>query len=329
MITGYNTDIRHGSRVFHVQTEDNGVSNRSVVTLIYVGGEILASKKTSYADQVPLDEKRISELMESQHRRMIAAIKKGKFDGPTLPADPLSDEDDTDVSRAPPMISTTAVSRKTGMVAGPTATAPTLIPSSTPPASAGPMRPPAPTMGQANVVPPPAARPTVPPPEGAAPAVAPLPPSAARAAAPSIQTKPAIPAPPAGAPRKEAGPIVVSDRSLDEVIRDYLATASAQEHLELTLATTGDLCSGDSVELRVLARTSVTSEPIVGAEVIFKIISTVDKPVLAHRGKTTGDGSCIARFKIPEYGEGNAALIVTASSPHGNDEIKQLIKRKK
>jgi hypothetical protein len=329
MITGYNTDIRHGSRVFHVQTEDNGVSNPSVVTLIYVGGEILASKKTSYADQVPLDEKRISELMENQHRRMIAAIKKGRFDGPTLPADPLADDDDTDVSRAAPMISTAAVSRRTGVVPGPTATAPTLDPSVRSAPSTGPMRPPAPT-GAAVPAPAPPARSTIAPPAGTPqkppPPVAPLPPSAARAAAPSIQTKPAIPSPP---PKKEGGPIAVSDRSLDEVIRDYLATASTQEHLELSLVTTGDLISGDSVELRVLARTSVTQEPIVGAEVIFKIISTIDKPVLAHRGKTTGDGSCIARFKIPDYTEGNAALIVTASSPHGNDEVKQLIKRRK
>ena len=38
MITGYNTDVRHGNRIFHVQTEDKGLGNPKIETLIYVGG---------------------------------------------------------------------------------------------------------------------------------------------------------------------------------------------------------------------------------------------------------------------------------------------------
>ncbi len=50
MITGYNTDVRHGNRVFHIQTEDKGLSNPKIETLIYVGGEILDSYRSSYED---------------------------------------------------------------------------------------------------------------------------------------------------------------------------------------------------------------------------------------------------------------------------------------
>src|SRR5213593_4065077 len=85
VITGFNTDIKHNEKVYHIQTEDKGLQNPYIESLVYVGGEILASKKTSYAEQVKgggADEKWIGGLMEQQHRTMIAAIKRGRFDSP-------------------------------------------------------------------------------------------------------------------------------------------------------------------------------------------------------------------------------------------------------
>src|SRR4051794_22707590 len=35
MITGYNTDVRYRERVFHVQTEDKGLQNPSIETVVY------------------------------------------------------------------------------------------------------------------------------------------------------------------------------------------------------------------------------------------------------------------------------------------------------
>ena len=82
MITGFNTDIKHNDKVYHIQTEDKGLANPYIESLVYVGGEILASKKTSYAEKVKegISETDIGTLMEHQHRTMIAAIKRGKFD---------------------------------------------------------------------------------------------------------------------------------------------------------------------------------------------------------------------------------------------------------
>src|SRR6202521_3567261 len=84
VITGFNTDIRHNDKAYHIQTEDKGLQNPYIESLVYVGGEILASKKTSYAEQAKtgVDEKWIGSLMEQQHRTMIAAIKRGRFDQP-------------------------------------------------------------------------------------------------------------------------------------------------------------------------------------------------------------------------------------------------------
>ena len=78
MITGFNTDVKHRNRVFHIQTEDQGESNPYVESLVYVGGEILATKRTSYAEVIKTgarDDHAVQDLMEQQHRTMIAANK--------------------------------------------------------------------------------------------------------------------------------------------------------------------------------------------------------------------------------------------------------------
>jgi len=83
MITGYNTDVRHGNRVFHVQTEDKGLTNPRIETLIYVGGEILDSFRGSYEDLVAgglADEPTIQARMDEQHKGVIREIKNGKYD---------------------------------------------------------------------------------------------------------------------------------------------------------------------------------------------------------------------------------------------------------
>ena len=84
MITGFNTDVKHKNRVFHIQTEDKGEGNPYVESLVYVGGEILATKRTSYAEVIKggRDDHAVQDLMEQQHRTMIAAIQRGRFDGP-------------------------------------------------------------------------------------------------------------------------------------------------------------------------------------------------------------------------------------------------------
>jgi hypothetical protein len=82
MLTGHNTEIQHEELAFHVQTEDKGRANPVIVSLIYVGGRVLAAKRTSYAGLLAqgLAEREIAELMDRQHRTMLAAIRRGRFD---------------------------------------------------------------------------------------------------------------------------------------------------------------------------------------------------------------------------------------------------------
>ena len=85
MITGYNTDVRYRGMVFHVQTEDKGVNNPCIETLVYVGGQILHRRRSDYAKLLKegggKDE--ILELLEAQHRTLIEEIKTGKLDAET------------------------------------------------------------------------------------------------------------------------------------------------------------------------------------------------------------------------------------------------------
>lgn len=85
MITGYNTDVRHRGMVFHVQTEDKGVNNPSIETLVYVGGQILHRRRSEYAKLLKEGGGReeILERLETQHRGLIDEIKTGKLDAET------------------------------------------------------------------------------------------------------------------------------------------------------------------------------------------------------------------------------------------------------
>ena len=81
MLTGFNTDFRYKGTVYHVQTEDNGVQNPVIVTLLYQGGAILASRKTSYADIIKFErlDEVVKGLMEEQHKQVIKDLVAGDF----------------------------------------------------------------------------------------------------------------------------------------------------------------------------------------------------------------------------------------------------------
>lgn len=82
MVVGFNHNFSYKGQVYHVQTEDSGIRNPHIITLLYRGGTILASKKTSYADIIRVDslETIVEELMKAQHREMLRLLKNGDFD---------------------------------------------------------------------------------------------------------------------------------------------------------------------------------------------------------------------------------------------------------
>lgn len=118
MITGFNTNVRFGGRLFHVQTEDSGRRHPHVISHLYYQGTILASEKTSYAGSVESDdlESEVRSLMERQHKAMVARLKKGEFD--TVIAERL--EGQTLAASAPPPAPAAAAAAAPSAAASPT-----------------------------------------------------------------------------------------------------------------------------------------------------------------------------------------------------------------
>ena len=170
MVFGFNHNFRYKGGVYHVQTEDSGEKNPQVVTLLYHGGTILASTKTSYADQLGVDqlEKQVEELMKQQHRDMLRRLKEGEFDGRI---ENLKFAAATELPGAP----------VSGVAADPAPAAPSpAAPVSVPPAASSPPSPAVSPPAPAQPVPVPATAPVVP----ASPAV--KPPAPKPAAEPSL-----------------------------------------------------------------------------------------------------------------------------------------------
>jgi len=81
VISGFNTDVESDGVVYHIQTEDKGLSTKKIISLVYVGGTILASKRTPYDDLADrdFDEKILAERVQKQHRLICAAITAGRI----------------------------------------------------------------------------------------------------------------------------------------------------------------------------------------------------------------------------------------------------------
>jgi hypothetical protein len=265
MITGYNTDVRHGEVVFHVQTEDKGVSNPCIESLVYVGGQVLATKRASYAELLTKgrDEKEIVALMDHQHRTMIAAIRHGKLDAKLA-----------SLGSGRP-VELPATFEAPGTVAGP----PREREAKPPPAETGE------TVARAGV--PPAAE-------------------EARPAAPP--TKPAAP-----------------ERTLDQVILEYLTSEADQEQLVLILEDEQDLVLGRHATLALRASSSKSGMPVAGSQVSVRMISTVLEPRVLAAGRTDERGLLTLGFDIPQVSRGTSALIINAVSAIGRAELKHLL----
>jgi len=80
MLIGYNTNVPYKGTIYHVQTEDSGLKSPVIITLLYLKGTILASKKTNYSNLVDsLDYKeKVREIMKEQHKAMLRELIAGK-----------------------------------------------------------------------------------------------------------------------------------------------------------------------------------------------------------------------------------------------------------
>ncbi len=89
-LLGYNNNVRHKGKVFHIQTEDSGVKYGHIITHLFMdGGRILKSVKTSYSEYIGGDRMAeiVREMMKQQHKAMFIALRDGKFDAALVGVD--------------------------------------------------------------------------------------------------------------------------------------------------------------------------------------------------------------------------------------------------
>ncbi|MBI1738991.1 MAG: hypothetical protein HYR58_07065 [Acidobacteria bacterium] len=102
MIFGFNTDLRVGNAVYHVQTEDRGDVNPVIDTTIYSKGRILHRRVNSYKEfrETPeFNPTALRERLEVQHRAIIDELRSGTL---VLEAPPTAASSATKDAAAPP-----------------------------------------------------------------------------------------------------------------------------------------------------------------------------------------------------------------------------------
>ncbi len=208
MVTGFNTDVPHEGKVYHVQTEDKGSDNPVIETLIYRGGEILASRKSSYADLLSqgLDGAAVAGRIEAQHNQMIADVRAGRYDVKE---------------------------------------------------------------------------------------------------------------------RRPFGEGIISSKSFDEVVLDYLKSLTAAGRIGLEVAGGDRLAGGETARLELVVSRTATGEGLPDAKIKVKLISSEGKPRVLAQGETGEDGRLSLACDLPTVTTGRAALIIEASSGTESIEVKR------
>ncbi|HVN32011.1 MAG TPA: hypothetical protein VMT45_08480 [Thermoanaerobaculaceae bacterium] len=233
MLTGFNTDIDFDGVTYHVQTEDRGSTNPLIESLVYMKGEILATRRTEYSNLLEAGAEMVSiqMLMERQHRNIVDAIRAGRIDLLTEP--PVGQASDTTVRRRSPATS------KLGAV-----------------------------------------------------------------------------------PMDVLG---IAEKSLDEVIADWLAEQQHEERVRVRVLGGDDLVFGREFSLQVLVQTTPGEAPIAGAQVGVRFLSTATKPAKLAEGTSDHAGALELRGTIPTLDKGQGLLVVSVQHARGNDEVKFLI----
>jgi len=82
MIFGFNTDVKHGDTIYHVQSEARE-GEKLLQTQVFVRGRCMGKKAISYAEsalQPDFGDPQKEQQLRNQHRLVLEAIKEGKLE---------------------------------------------------------------------------------------------------------------------------------------------------------------------------------------------------------------------------------------------------------
>jgi len=293
VITGFNTDVEHDGTVYHVQTEDKGLDSPIILSLVYSGGAILASKRSPYVDLINagFSEEVLGERLKRQHRLICAAIRAGRLEDlrrmGIRPAEgSFVAEEEATVQEEPAKAA-----------APPEAQQPPAISDKEAPTEGGPAtqeeKPEEQQPGR------PAGIPT---------------------ARPSTESQPK-PKP----VRPVSDPLAYSVH--DPRRQSPLGTfAESAEGLRVTLLDEQELRAGDALTLAVLVsyKSGDGEKPLSGVSVSVKVLGTSFRPIILSL-KTQRDGVAVISTQIPPFRSGRAAILVRAVKDAEAVEIRRVI----
>jgi hypothetical protein len=359
VITGFNTDVQHGGVTYHVQTEDKGLDAPLILSLVYVGGAIIASKRTPYEDLVStgFDEKALTERLRRQHKLICAAIKAGRISelkrmgapngGAKHEAAPADDGLSPEVAAAvgakqagqrrkksEPAPSVEASSSQVEAPPTPAEAEPSL-------AAAPPEVRPEPEELPLEL---PAESPSAAPREAAGkggakkaePEIVILTTLADEVSAlgdllyrpaPAEPVAPAEPEPPAvaEAPPAEPEPIPVEPLEVEEL---PVAPQDVSDELYLHLLDDeGDFRAGQLATVKVYVGRGVYGQrPVFDASVTVKVLGTSFRPIILTT-TTDVNGVAVVRALLPRFTSGRAAIIIRATVGEDAAEMRRIIRQ--
>src|ERR1017187_6292841 len=79
---GFNSNVRVGDTMYHVQTEDRGPSHPFLDTVVYMAGRVIYKRSASYEQfasgtEAEILAEKLHERLARQHREVIAELEAG------------------------------------------------------------------------------------------------------------------------------------------------------------------------------------------------------------------------------------------------------------
>jgi hypothetical protein len=297
VITGFNTDIEHEGVVYHVQTEDKGLDSPIILSLVYTGGTILASKRSPYQDLIAegFSDEILAERLKRQHRLICAAIHSGRInDLKKMSGRPR------EAAVKEEILETVELEDIVEVFGGEVTPEPETA--AAPPPVEEPFEIEYWPMSQEWTPPPPA-----PPPEEVEPA---------EEAATEQQFQFVEEPEPVAEPYspEEAAPLELTDE------------AELEDGLVISLLDDDEFYSGQKYTLRILInnRTRGDEKPLANVAVSVKILGTMFRPLI-YSLKTESDGVASISTEIPEFTSGRAAVLVRAVAKDQATELRRII----
>jgi hypothetical protein len=128
-------------------------------------------------------------------------------------------------------------------------------------------------------------------------------------------------------PQKPFGEGLVSSKSLDEVILDYLTNEAEGEKMKVAVLEQSPMISGERGTFRLKVLYDISEVAVDKASVVVKLVTAEGSNKELFKGTTSHEGLSAASFVIPPVA-GNAAIVLTVAHEKESFETKVLVSRK-